>query len=96
MPVTFVPDARLFEGHFEGAPILPGVAQIALAVAACAERGLQSGTLTGVQDVRFARPLGPADAIDIALATGRDAHAIKFEIRSADRVATTGVLIFAA
>ena len=91
----FVPDARLFEGHFQGAPILPGVAQIALAVAACADRGLQSGSLSGVRDVRFTRPLGPADAIEIMLAPGRDAGAITFEIRSADHVASTGVLMFA-
>jgi 3-hydroxymyristoyl/3-hydroxydecanoyl-(acyl carrier protein) dehydratase len=92
----FVPDARLFEGHFDGAPILPGVAQIALAVDACVGEGLQTGPLSGVQDVRFARPLGPSDAIAITLAPGREAGTVKFEIRSADQVATTGVLIFGA
>ena len=92
----FVPDARLFEGHFDNAPILPGVAQIALAAAACAELGWHTGPLRGVRDVKFTRPVGLGDAVDIRLSPGREAGAITFEIRSADQVAATGVLMFGA
>jgi 3-hydroxymyristoyl/3-hydroxydecanoyl-(acyl carrier protein) dehydratase len=94
--VAFVPDARLFEGHFDEAPVLPGVAHIALAVRACADRGLESRPLAGVRDVRFARPLGPGDAIEIRLDPGRNPDSIRFEIHSGGSAASSGMLVFAA
>lgn len=93
--MTFVPDARLFDGHFDEAPVLPGVAQIAIAVKACADRGLERRPLTGLRDVRFSRPLGPADAIDVRLNPGREPGSIRFELHSGGQAASSGVLIFA-
>jgi 3-hydroxyacyl-[acyl-carrier-protein] dehydratase len=94
--VTLVPDARYFAGHFDNAPVLPGVVLIAMAVNVCAERGLETGPLAGLRDVRFSRPLGPGDAIDVLLEQGRDPHSIRFEIRAAGQPAASGVLLFAA
>jgi 3-hydroxymyristoyl/3-hydroxydecanoyl-(acyl carrier protein) dehydratase len=94
--VTIVPDGRYFEGHFDNAPVLPGVVQIAMAVKACADRGLATRPLTGLRDIRFSRPLGPGDAIDVVLDNGRDPHSIRFEIRAAGQSAASGVLLFAA
>ena len=94
--MTFVPDGRYFEGHFDNAPVLPGVIEIVMAVKACADRGLETGQLAGLRDVRFSRPLGPGDAIDVLLDHGRDPHSIRFEIRAAGQSAASGVLLFAA
>ena len=93
--MTFVPDARLFEGHFDEAPVLPGVAHIVIAVQACADRGLEHRPLTGLRDVRFSRPIGPADTIDVRLDPGREPGAIRFELRSGGQPASSGVLLFA-
>ncbi len=89
------PASRLFEGHFDGAPILPGVAQIALAFSACAERALPQGLLQGVRDVRFSRPLGPGDEIELELTAGGDPDSIRFDLRTRGQSATSGLLLFA-
>ena len=74
--------SRLFDGHFDGAPILPGIAHIALALSAS-----QDKTLGGIRDVRFSRSLGPGDEVEVAIRESR------FEIRRAGNVASTGVLL---
>jgi len=94
--VTFVPDARLFDGHFDSAPILPGVAQIDFAIRACTASGLQTTPVTGLRDVRFVRPITQRGPIDVIVAAGRAPGHISFEIRAAGQVATTGVLVCSA
>src|SRR5688572_11535005 len=81
-------DSPCFDGHFQGAPILPGVAHFALALTALA-RGSDSRVLAGVRDVRFTRPLGPGDQVEVILAEGREPHSVRFEIRR-DGLPTSG------
>lgn len=76
-------DDRWFHGHFDGAPILPGVAHIALAAEAAAR------PLRGVRDVRFKRPIVPGEAVEVILDGER------FEIRANGEIASTGTLVFA-
>jgi hypothetical protein len=89
--------SRCFDGHFDGEPILPGVAHLALALTACAQRhkGGRRRVLTGVQDVRFRRKLGPNEEVEIVLADGREPFSIRFEIRCGRELATAGLLLFA-
>jgi 3-hydroxymyristoyl/3-hydroxydecanoyl-(acyl carrier protein) dehydratase len=96
--VSFRIDAssRLFDGHFDGAPILPGVAHIALAISACAERGLARRPLRAVRDVRFSHPLGPDDDVEVTLTPGRDAASVRFDIRAHGRTSSSGLLVFAS
>lgn len=74
---------RWFDGHFEGAPVLPGVAHLALAVEACGNRPLR-----GLRGIRFMHPIRPGDAVEVQVAGDR------FEIRCNGVVASTGTLIF--
>ena len=90
-----VADTRLFDGHFDGAPVLPGVAQIALAVEACRARGFRPASLVGIRDVRFSRPLGPHDPIEISLHDGQVPLSVRFEIRTGEHGASSGTLLFA-
>jgi 3-hydroxymyristoyl/3-hydroxydecanoyl-(acyl carrier protein) dehydratase len=89
-----VPDARLFEGHFDDGPVLPGVALLDLAAAACRARGLAPGEFKGVRDVRFTQPVGRGDAVDIELAEAGTTGAVRFETRVRGQIAASGVLLF--
>ncbi len=91
-----VPDPRLFEGHFDRAPVLPGVALLDLAAAACHAQGLASGEFRGVRDVRFTQPIGAGDALDLDLAALDSPGAVRFETRVRGQIAASGVLLFGA
>lgn len=86
----------MFDGHFDGAPILPGVAHIALAIRACTEESGGPRPLSGLRDVRFTRPLAPGDEVEVLLREGEEADSVRFEIRSRDELASVGLLIFEA
>jgi len=63
-----------YSGHFPGAPLLPGIAVLALAEEAICEaerrRGRQA-TMTGVSRVRFRLPVRPDDRMVIQI-SGED------------------------
>jgi 3-hydroxymyristoyl/3-hydroxydecanoyl-(acyl carrier protein) dehydratase len=86
--------SRCFDGHFEGAPILPGVVHVALALSACVNQAGKPLTLTGLRDFRLRRPLRPGDEVDVVLTGGSDATSIRFEIRCRGESVTVGVLVF--
>jgi 3-hydroxymyristoyl/3-hydroxydecanoyl-(acyl carrier protein) dehydratase len=83
-----------FDGHFDGAPILPGVAHVALALSACVTQGGKARVLTGVRDVRLKRPLRPGDEVEVLLTESPDGASVKFEIRSLGESVTIGHLLF--
>lgn len=87
-------DSRCFDGHFDGAPILPGVAHLALALAACERKAGRARVLTGLRDIRFKRPLGPGDEVEIILAGGEQPNSVRFDIRCRGEQASSGLLIF--
>jgi 3-hydroxymyristoyl/3-hydroxydecanoyl-(acyl carrier protein) dehydratase len=85
-----------FDGHFDGAPILPGIAHLALALTADAHDAGRTRTLVGLRDVRFVRPLGPGDEVEVVLTPGRLPRSVRFELRCRCATASSGLLIFAA
>jgi len=89
------PQSRWFEGHFDGEPILPGIAHLALALAALARQSGRHRILTALRDVRFSRPLRPGDEVEVLLSEGREPSSVRFEIRCQGRRATLGLLVFA-
>lgn len=86
--------SRCFDGHFDGAPILPGVAHIALALRACVTQAGKRRTLKGVRDVRLKRPLRPGDEVEVVLTEDPDGASVRFEIRSRGESVTIGHLQF--
>jgi 3-hydroxymyristoyl/3-hydroxydecanoyl-(acyl carrier protein) dehydratase len=86
--------SRCFEGHFEGAPILPGVAHLALALSACGGEADRPRVVTGVRAFRLKRPLEPGDEVEVVLADGREPGSVRFEIRCHGEAASVGVLLF--
>lgn len=90
------PASRIFDGHFEGAPILPGVAHIALALEVCRRKPSGRIMLAGIRELRFLRPLGPGDEVEVAISPGTAGGSIRFEIHAGGEVASTGRLLEAS
>jgi predicted hotdog family 3-hydroxylacyl-ACP dehydratase len=61
--VEILPEPALFEGHFPGRPILPGVALVELAVRAVARQRGERLSLRGVTHVRLRLPVAPGDRL---------------------------------
>lgn len=82
----------LFEGHFPGRPILPGVAALALVARALAP----DGTAAGVREipyVRFREPVLPGDRLEVR-ATPRDGGPTRFTALRDGRVVANGEMLF--
>jgi 3-hydroxymyristoyl/3-hydroxydecanoyl-(acyl carrier protein) dehydratase len=85
-------DNPCFAGHFAQAPILPGVAHLALAVSARVACG-HGGTLIEVRNVRLTQPVLPGELVDVRL-TDIDAASVRFEILRNGDLTSSGVLLF--
>ncbi|HLU76288.1 MAG TPA: hypothetical protein VKZ48_00130 [Burkholderiales bacterium] len=90
--MDLTPSAAYFAGHFPAQPILPGITQIALAVAAM-RREAEVPTLRAVRHARLRRLVAPGDRLALRRRPASDAL-IRFELRVADRVVTNGEVEF--
>lgn len=84
----------LFEGHFPGRPILPGIAELVLVAAAVAP----SKDPSAVSSIPFARFRGlvlPGDVLDVAT-TPRGEGGVRFEVRRAGELVANGAMTFGA
>ena len=86
--------SRCFDGHFEGVPILPGVAHLALALTACANEVGGRRVVAGLRDFRLMHPLRPDDEVDVVLTEGKDPCSVRFAIHCQGVRASVGLLIF--
>jgi 3-hydroxymyristoyl/3-hydroxydecanoyl-(acyl carrier protein) dehydratase len=94
---TTVPvGSACFDGHFQGAPILPGVAHLALILEACSRRFGNRCVLAGIGEVRWRRPVKPGDKLTIALTGELSDPTVRFSIRCGSEVASSGVIAVAA
>ncbi|KXU81969.1 hypothetical protein [Aeromonas enteropelogenes] len=75
-------DASLpwFSGHFPGAPLLPGVAQLHLAIHFAREEGMLAGEFQGMDQLKFQRPLRPDEQCWLMLQRQDDGQ-LRFEYR---------------
>jgi 3-hydroxyacyl-[acyl-carrier-protein] dehydratase len=92
--VLVPPQHPAFDGHFPGAPLLPGVVLLDEMLRAVAEARPGRGATAGwtIATAKFLQPVRPGDALTLeheALTNG----AIRFAIRSAGRAVATGTLV---
>jgi 3-hydroxyacyl-[acyl-carrier-protein] dehydratase len=83
-------DHPAFDGHFPGAPLLPGVVLLDEMLRAV-EAGGRGGDWS-ISTAKFLQPVRPGEALTLeheALANG----ALRFAIRSAGRPVATGTLV---
>lgn len=94
--VTLPPDLVFFRGHFDGMPILPGVAQLTEIVLPAARRlHPELGALRGLRRVRFKRPILPGETLHVELEAERGAPGdLRFALRIDGAVVASGTMRF--
>ena len=93
-------DSLWFDGHFPGAPILPGIAQLAVVsdlLAWHAEKQGRSAAISSFSRVRFRQFIRPDDTVSVTITpeVGNPA-AFKFRIVSRGQLACSGQVRMAA
>lgn len=92
-------DLLYFQGHFPGAPLLPGVAQlVALVLDRVHALWPALGEPTRVGRLKFKQAIAPGDALRLTLEREdrpQDAPRVHFRLERADGACTVGVMTFA-
>lgn len=86
-------DSPWFSGHFPGAPILPGIAQLGLVQETIQEAFNGKFIIKGIKRVRFRQIIRPGDPIKInVIDNNGDAKTCSFKIFVKDEIACTGTV----
>lgn len=86
-------DSPWFDGHFPGAPILPGVAQIGMVFDAIRKAHNRELTVSSVRRVRFKGMIRPDDRLKIIAAPlKQDTGSYSFRIMIQDETVCSGVM----
>ena len=93
LPLAVPVSGPLYEGHFPGRPILPGVGLLDLSIRALAAEGA-APELREITSLRLRKLVGPGDALEIAVKAYDADGAIRFEVRRAGEcVAVAGLIL---
>ena len=93
--LDIAPDLQAFDGHFPGAPILPGVAQIDWAIRiAQAAFDPPPRRFARLETLKFQRPVLPGMRVDLALRWRADSGVLAFTYRSAAGIHASGNVVF--
>lgn len=89
-------DFPWFEGHFPGEPILPGIAQLWLAIGNARALTGHSGQPTAIQQLKFKAPMRPDQVVELNLQSIDGGENILFSYRSATGEHASGRLAYGA
>jgi len=89
------PALRVFEGHFPGRPILPGVAQVDWAIRWARERFALPARFLRLDTLKFQQPLEPGMHVEVEWRWNAATGVLKFEYRSAQGRHSSGSAVFA-
>ena len=94
MEAEISPDSPWFSGHFPGEPILPGVAQLAMALDAIKKLDRKNLRILSVKRVRFKQVIRPDDKLRISVAPHKkDALSYLFRVTVNGELASNGILM---
>lgn len=94
--MTVDPSLVYFEGHFVGAPVLAGVAQIGWIVALLEREFDLKLAFKGMKLVKFTRLILPNTKLTIQLDYDPESCSVKFKITDKSTRCASGVLFFEA
>jgi 3-hydroxymyristoyl/3-hydroxydecanoyl-(acyl carrier protein) dehydratase len=83
--------SRAFAGHFDGEPILPGIAHLVIVRHALRAMGGKAARLRELPSVRFRRAVRPGDVLEVAVAAPDGEGRARFDVRVGGTVAVSGV-----
>ena len=89
-------DLVYFAGHFPGAPVLPGVVQVAWALALAAPRLGTPTRCTLMEALKFQRLLRPGDRVELVLRHDVARQKLHFAYRDGDKAYSSGRLAWSA
>ncbi|HET6412985.1 MAG TPA: AMP-binding protein [Anaeromyxobacter sp.] len=88
-------DLLYFEGHFPGSPVLPGVVELdRMAVRQVERLWPQAGMLRAVRRLKFLRPIGPGERIELFLERDPVRRTVDFAIEGRAGRCASGTLVF--
>ena len=94
MEVKTRKDSPWFSGHFEGNPILPGIAQLKMVADAVRAFGNSSDCVMGVRKVRFKKMIRPEEPVTIQLKRRDAPHGdYSFRITVHGELACKGLMV---
>jgi len=94
MDAEVSPDSPWFSGHFPGEPILPGVAQLEMALDAIKRLNRKRLRISGVKRVRFKQVIRPDDKLRITVAPHKkDALSYLFSIMVNGQLVSNGIFM---
>ena len=89
--VRVEPSSRAFAGHFDGQPILPGVAFLVIVRHALRAMGGTATILQALPSVRFRQAVRPGDVVEVSAARPDSEGLSRFEVKIGRALAVTGV-----
>jgi acyl-coenzyme A synthetase/AMP-(fatty) acid ligase len=96
LTLPLAPALRVFDGHFPGQPILPGVAQVDWAIAFARERFALPAAFLRLEQLKFSQPALPGMLLTLALSWNAAAATLQFEYSSDAGRHSGGRVVFAA
>ena len=93
--VELAADLLVFDGHFPGSPILPGVAQVDWAIAFARERFAVPPRFLRMDALKFSLPALPGMHLDLDLRWNAATGTLQFEYRSSAGRHSSGRIVFA-
>ena len=93
--IALTADLLVFDGHFPGSPILPGVAQVDWAIAFARERFAMPPRFVRMDALKFSQPALPGMHLDIEWHWNAGTATLQFEYRSTAGRHSSGRIVFA-
>ena len=88
-------DGAYFEGHFPGRPILPGVAEIALALEALVRETRGNVALRGIAYARLRQIVVPGDLLELTARSGEGGH-LRIDLKRGGILVANGEFLLGA
>ena len=92
--LTLAPELTVFDGHFPGQPILPGVAQVDWAITLARRCFAMPPVFLRLDALKFSQPVTPGTALELEWRWNAASDTLQFEYRSDAGKHSSGRVVF--